>query len=177
MDVKKFLKKLKKKEDGQALFEMMAFMPILILLYTIIFNVGNSINVAINQQKVVRRYFYYLVKGNSYLPTQTELMEYTSGFTQLGISMVGFAETFDGQKPIGSCFKFNSFAAGDTDETCQEPDDTDGETSYVRVFSAYGVCGEPYFRAGNTWVSSYTNGDGNPDPRSKSSSCRAGAPN
>lgn len=174
MAVKKHLKN----SEGQALFEMLAFMPILILLYTIIFNVGNSINVAINQQKVARRYFYYLVKGNSLLPTQAELMEYKSGFTQLGISMVGYADQIEssgsgGGQPYGSCFKFNSFAAGDSDETCKEPGDEEGESLFVRVFTVYGICGENFFRSGNSWIPAYTNGPGNPDPKSKSFACRA----
>lgn len=162
-----------KREEGQALFEMIAFLPVLILLYTIMFHTGNSINVSINQNKTTRRYFYYLAKGNSLLPIQSELMAYTNGFVRLGISMVGYAEKRTGETPMGSCFKFNSFFVGDDGETCEDSKKGAQETAFVRVFTTYGICGENYFRRANRWDVGYSNGPGDPDPKSEPGACAA----
>lgn len=163
-------------EEGQAIFELLIFMPILIFFYTIIFNVGNSINVAINQQKVTRRYFYDLAKGNSYIPSNLVLDRFKSGFTRAGISMVGFADRLDGGgggsgEPIAPCFKFNTFFTGNNGEECEAPTSGERQTSFVRVFTAYGVCGENYSLQGSRWFVFNASGPGNPDPKSKYLSC------
>lgn len=164
-----------KEERGQAIFEMLIFMPILILMYTIIFNVGNALNIAINQQKVLRRYYYYLIKGNSLIPTQDDLQERKENLSRMGMSVVGYADQKesdeDNAPPIGSCFKFNTIAAGSSDETCVDVSDDENETIFVRVYSAYGICGENYRKEQNIWIPTYSAGPGNPDPKSKPAAC------
>lgn len=164
-------------ESGQAIFELLIFMPILIFLYTVIFNVGNSINVSINQQKAARRYFYYLIKGNSYLPTMNELNGYKSGFNRAGISLVGYADRLEAGgssgsgQPVAPCFKFNSLFASDNGEECDDPNLGERSTSFVRVFTAYGICGENYSLQGNLWVSFFSGDPSQPDPKSKLLAC------
>ena len=65
----KKLKKISLKEEGQAIFELLVFLPVFLFLFVVIYNIGNSINISINQQKATRRYFYYIQKGNSFLPS------------------------------------------------------------------------------------------------------------
>lgn len=178
MDVKR--KSLKNDEEGQAIFELLVFMPILIFFYTIIFNVGNSVNVAINQQKATRRYFYYLVKGNSYAPRNVTLERFKAGTLRVGVSMVGFADRLEGGGggglPIAPCFKFNSFFAPSNGEECEEPNEGERQTSFVRVYSAYGICGENYsLQAGNRYTVQYSQGPGQPDQKSRSSACTVSA--
>lgn len=173
-------KTLKNNEEGQAIFELLIFMPILIFFYTIIFNVGNSINVSINQQKATRRYFYYLTKGNSYVPNNRVLENYKSGFIRAGIAMVGFADRLDGGgggsgEPIAPCFKFNSFFASDNGESCEEPVSGERQSAFVRVYTAYGICGENYSLQGNRWFVFNSSGPGSPDPKSKYLSCSVSA--
>ncbi len=172
--LKEMRKHLHEDESGQAIFELLIFMPILIFFYTIIFNVGNSINVSINQQKVTRRYFYHLTKQNSFVPNNRVLENFKAGFTRAGIAMVGFADRLDGGgtgSPIGPCFKFNSFFASDNGETCEDPTSGERQTSFVRVYTAYGVCGESYSLQGNRWFVFNSSGPGVPDPKSKYLAC------
>lgn len=168
-------------ERGQAIFEVLVFLPLFIFFLTIIFNVGNAINVSINQQKVTRRYFYYLAKGNSYLPVQPQLEATRNAGT---IQILGFA--FNGYRqesasggantsPVAPCFKFNSFLTGDSGETCEDPSSGSGDegvTNFVRVYTGYGICGETFRRdpALNLWAPLYTI-DGVRDPRSQRSGC------
>ncbi len=166
------VKKRKKREEGQAIFELLVFMPILIFLYTLIFNVGNSINVSINQQKVTRRYYYFLTKGNSYIPSQFELDTYTSGVMRVGASMIGYADKLEGgTSPVAPCFRFNSLFSDSDQEDCEEPNSGERQTSYVRVYTAYGICGAFYTRAGQRWIIPNAGGEGQPDPNNQNNVC------
>ncbi len=171
----KVYQKFKSDEDGQAIFEVLVFLPLLIFLYTIIYNVGNAINISINQQKVTRRYFYYLSKGNSFLPSQDDLQEYSSGNLRVGMSMIGFRAKTGGGGASGNsvapCFRFNSFLTGSSSETCDEGTTGERSTSFVRIFTAYGICGDTYSMIDGHWVSMFEPGDGSPDPRSNSTNC------
>ena len=60
MDAKKLLN-----NEGQAIFETMLFVPVLLFFVAYIVRVGSAINSSINQQTVTRSYTYYLLKGNS----------------------------------------------------------------------------------------------------------------
>lgn len=169
------VKKIKENEKGQAIFELLVFMPILIFLYTLIFNVGNSINVSINQQKATRRYYYFLAKGNSYIPFQAELGTYGGGVVRVGASMIGYADRLDGDsgsgQPVAPCFRFNSLFSDSDQEDCEDPTTGERQTSYVRVSTAYGVCGAFYTRAGNRWIIPNSGGAGEPDPNNKNNVC------
>lgn len=170
--MKKSLKSLHKEEKGQAIFELLIFMPILIFFYTIIFNVGNAINVSINQQKATRRYFYYLAKGNSYLPGNSSLQSWKGSYTRAGIAMIGYADRLEGgESPMAPCFKFNSFFSGGESEECEEPASGERQTSFVRVFTAYGICGENFSNQANRWTVFYSDSAGNLDPKSKLLAC------
>ncbi len=165
-----------REEKGQAIFELLVFLPILIFLYTVIFNVGNAINVSINQQKTVRRYFYFLMKGNSYLPYQGELSGYAGGVTRVSASMIGFADRLEGASgaggtPVAPCFRFNSIFSDSGDESCDEPVEGERQTSYIRVMTVYGVCGENLSLQGDRWVSEYAQTPDNQDPRSTNRAC------
>ena len=61
------------REEGQALFEFVVFLPFLLFILVLMFTLGNAINGSINQQKAARRYFFYLNKGNSTLPNASNL--------------------------------------------------------------------------------------------------------
>ena len=162
-------------EDGQAIFEVLIFLPLLIFLYTILYNVGNSINVSINQQKVTRRYFYYLIKGNSFLPSQDDLQAFRAGYQRVGMSVIGYKDKSEGGAgngvPIAPCFKFNSFLTGTTDETCDEAKSGERLTSFIRVFTAYGICGETYSIQNGHWLAIYEQGNGEADPKSNPANC------
>lgn len=138
-------------QRGQAIFELLIFIPFLIFLYSIYYTVGNSISASINQQKAVRGYFYSLVKGNSYLNTFSDL----KGFSELGLKSVGFSaigwrdKELPGKKEsIAPCFKFSSLLKNDSTEECDDSErPEDGSSRFIRIFTFYGVCGPVYIES------------------------------
>ncbi len=144
-------------EKGQAVFELIAFLPFLIFIFTIMVTIGNSINASINQQKVTRRYFYYLLKGNSTAPTQEDLNEWlNSGISFAGMSALGFRAKEQGDLSFAPCFKFTTLFTGDQGETCDEPLKGEAKSNFVRVFTFYGICGETYI-VGRNYFKNYHN--------------------
>lgn len=136
-----------KDQKGQALFEMIIFLPFLLFLYTIYYTVGNSISGSINQQKAVRGYFYQIVKGNSYLVTLSDLKSFSAvGLKKIGFNSVGWNERLaDGNRAFAPCFKFSSLLKSNSNEKCD--DDTreeEGSSRFIRLFTYYGVCGPSY---------------------------------
>lgn len=172
MDVNKHSPNLQN-EEGQAIFELLVFLPVFLFLFVVIYNIGNSLNISINQQKASRRYFYYLQKGNSFLPRMNILQEWKNrGFKYSGLDMIGYRDYTDGETPVAPCFKFPSFLTGETDETCDEPSEGEGETNFIRIMTVYGICGET-FRLSDQghWLREYSNGEGIQNRRSSSTSC------
>ena len=108
------------KEKGQAIFELLIFLPLLIFLFIVMVTIGNSINVSINQQKVTRRYFYYLLKGNSTAPTQEDLETWrNAGLRHVGFSALGFRSKGDVDS-FAPCLKLPTLFAKKSEETCDE---------------------------------------------------------
>jgi hypothetical protein len=143
-------------QKGQAIFEMIIFLPFLIFLYTIFYTVGNSISGSINQQKAVRGYFYQLVKGNSYVLSTIDLDSLNGkSIDSAGFFAIGWAEKKDGGAdgtPFGNCFKFGSLLRNGSSETCEDPSTSDQpglKSSFVRIFTMYGVCGPVFTRPAN----------------------------
>lgn len=134
-------------QKGQAVFEMILFIPFLLFLYTIYYTVGNSISGSINQQKAVRGYFYNLVKGNSYIVTAGELKGHQRmAITKVGFSALGWNEKMDNSKnSFAPCFKFSSILKNGTTEECDGSQrDEEYSSRYIRLFTFYGVCGPDY---------------------------------
>lgn len=137
-----------KNNKGQAIFEMVIFLPFLVFLFTIFYTVGNSLSGSINQQKAVRGYYYHLVKGNSYIVPPQDIEGYKAGgIKKMGFFAIGWSETQpDGQTPSGNCFHFTSMLKnGSTEECISKTRDPADESSFVRIFTMYGVCG-PVFQ-------------------------------
>jgi len=137
-----FINKIKN-ERGQAFFELIIFLPFLIFLYTIFYTVGNSINGSINQQKAVRGYFYQLLKGNSYITSAVDLDGYGGSITSVGFFALGWNEKLEGGRiPIAPCFAFTSMLRNGSSEDCESPArPIPDASSFVRVFTMYGICG------------------------------------
>lgn len=146
------MKKILTNQKGQAIFELIVFLPFLIFLYTIYATAGNAINGSINQQKAVRGYFYALMKGNSYINTTSELDDFAqNSLGTVGFSAVGWREkSSSGQRDsFAPCFKFSSILKNESDEECDSntrEEDNGGEkiSRFVRVFTFYGICGPVY---------------------------------
>ena len=144
----KFKKTFIQNERGQAVFELVIFIPFLVFLYTIYYTIGNSISGSINQQKAVRGYFYALVRGNSYINSLTDLSELSdNGIKRIGFNAIGWREKSDagGKSAFAPCFKFSSILKNNTSEECDDGTREDeGKSRLIRVFTFYGVCGPVY---------------------------------
>ena len=144
-------------ERGQAIFEFIVFLPFLLFMFVIMTTIGNSINASINQQKVTRRYFYFLLKGNSTAPNRGILEKWEGdGLTYAGMSYVGFWERRLGGEPVAPCFKLNTLFSGGMSETCENPS-SGSKSRFVRTFTTYGICGETYGIDGGGFFKNYHN--------------------
>ncbi len=167
-----------KNQKGQAVFEMIIFLPFLVFLYSIYYTVGNSISGSINQQKAVRAYFYNLTKGNSYLNTRPDLTQYSNvSLKTVGFSSLGWREKTngDGRTAFAPCFKFSSLLKNTSTEECDSSErEEEGSSRFIRVFTYYGVCGPVYTETtelgGNTFYDLLPQNQNNPNLCSLSSS-------
>ena len=146
MDVK-FKKKFVKNQDGQAMIEMILFLPLLILLFIYLLSISASINGAINQQKITRGYFFSRLKNNSMYPFAQDAK--AASWSYFGMSFIGWREKFkDGaDEPVLPCYlaKVPFFSSDET--SCNEYQGT--KTNYIRVGTVFGVCGANYHRKSN----------------------------
>lgn len=144
----KAFKKIFLNQQGQAIFEMILFLPILIFLYTIYYTIGNAISGSINQQKAVRGYFYARIKSNSYVESLSELRAHKSkGISWVGFNAIGWAQHLEESSNQASapCFGFSSLLKNETTETCEGSEREGERTSrFIRLFTVYGVCGATY---------------------------------
>lgn len=145
-------------QKGQAIFEMILFLPFLLFLYTIYYTTGNSISGSINQQKAVRGYFYGSIKGNSYIVSLPELKMFGErGLKKVGFNSIGWNEKLGSDsKSFAPCFKFSSLLKnGSTEECDQSEREEEGSSRFIRLFTYYGVCGPSYIALseleGNTY--------------------------
>lgn len=145
MRVKNYFKKITN-QKGQALFEMILFLPFLMFLYTIYYTAGNAISGSINQQKAVRGYFYSIVKGNSYVVSLNDLKLFKEkGINRVGFNSIGWNDHLSGVRSYAPCFKFSSLLKNNSTEECESPDrDEEGSSRFIRLFTFYGVCGPVY---------------------------------
>ena len=154
--VSKNIKVIIENESGQALFELMIFMPFLIYFFTLIINIGNSINASINQQKVVRSYFHHRASGNSNLPTK-QYLNRLNNIQEIGMDFVGWqvkAGGDGGETPIAPCFKLGSLFGDGGSETCEDKGTATGEnkSNFIRIYTAYGICSASYGRESSGFV-------------------------
>ncbi len=137
-------------DSGQAIFEFLIFIPFLMLAFSLLTTFGNSLNGSINQQKATRRYFYYLLSGNSTAPVSTDLIRWkNTGLMNAGMSSVGWREKSQDQVSWGNCYATTSLLRKNDEETCEAPKVGETGTDFIRVFTFYGICGESYSTFGN----------------------------
>jgi hypothetical protein len=133
-------------ESGQALIELVILFPLLVMVYAFMHNVGNSINVAINQQKVTRSYFYSYVKNNSMFPLNDTFYpdSPTSTWRKFGMSFIGWREKFKNgtRLPRQACVRLKIPYLPVKEPTCESYKDE--ATDFIRIGTVYGACGATY---------------------------------
>jgi hypothetical protein len=144
------LKKNLRENGGQSIFELIVFVPLLLIVLTIMINTGNAINASINQQKATRGYYYFLLRGNSMIQRAAWLSQgWGFGFTEMGFNAVGWRKSDAGSAdgiPFAACFKYSSFLSNLGGETeCDDPSDSAEQRSpFVKIFTVYGMCSQTY---------------------------------
>lgn len=152
------LKDILNNEDGQGMIEFFLFLPFMLMMYSVSLSLVSSINSAINQQKVTRGYFYYKMQNNSFVPGPRRggaVPE--AAWEKYGMHVNVWAETDRNNVPFATCFKFEVPLGNTQGDSCDQSYDTT-TTQYIRVATAYGICGTTYFNDNGNFVA-YPVGD------------------
>lgn len=149
MDAKR---EIKINQSGQALIEFLLFIPFMMMAYSLMLSLGNSINGSINQQKIARSYYFYKIQNNSMAPQRGD-----SGNFQLhGMDYIGWMTQIEGcqdqGKPEACCYQLRLPVAKKAGDECAEPY-TDQSTQFIRVMTVFGVCPTTYTRDGGGYYS------------------------
>ncbi|HXH73380.1 MAG TPA: hypothetical protein VNJ08_00330 [Bacteriovoracaceae bacterium] len=132
---------MKNKQSGQALVELIIFLPLMFALYGMISGFASAIYGSINQQKITRGYFYFRINGNSMVPKAA--MDVANDWKKFGMFYIGWMQSMQGDEPIATCYQVtipNSPPSGDTCEVAYDKD----TTQFIRVGTVYGLCGATF---------------------------------
>jgi hypothetical protein len=144
---------LMKNQRGQALIELIIFLPLMITLYSVIGGFAGAINGSINQQKVTRSYFYYRIQNNSTIPGLRAVVNDMNSWSQFGMFYIGWKDYFkggdeSGGQPVMPCYKISIPFKENPADKCEDRY-TRPQTLWVRVGTVYGICGATYLNGGN----------------------------
>jgi hypothetical protein len=126
-------------EKGQALIELIIFLPLMFTLYAMIAGFANAINGSINQQKITRSYFYYRVQNNSTVPKPDKDNTFLRWGT-FGMYFIGWKDFFVDSRPVAPCYQVSIPLQADP---CEQKY-TQPSTLQIRVQTVYGICGATY---------------------------------
>lgn len=135
----------KMNQKGQALIELVVFLPLMFTLYSMISGFAGAINGSINQQKATRAYFYYRVQNNPFVPKPDEGDTHLN-WSHFGMFFVGWMDQMQAESPVSPCYRVSIPMANNATEPCDQAY-TEETTQYIRVGTAYGICGATYARA------------------------------
>jgi hypothetical protein len=138
--------KYKMNQKGQALIELVIFLPLMFMFYSMISGFANAINGSINQQKIARSYFYYRIQNNSNMPKPSwDPGDPIYNWGQFGMFFIGWKDYFVDRKPVAPCYRLTIPLQAGSSDTCEERYNTP-TTQFIRVQTAYGACGATYQR-------------------------------
>lgn len=136
---------VKKNQKGQALIELIVFLPLMFTFYSMISGFAGAINGSINQQKATRAYFYYRVQGNPFVP-KPDADDTHQGWGKFGMFFVGWMDQMQSDNPVAPCYRVSVPMAKNKNEKCDQAY-SEQSTQYIRVGTAYGICGATFVRA------------------------------
>lgn len=142
------------KQNGQALIELIVFLPLMFMIYSLIGGFASAINGSINQQKVTRAYFYYRIQNNSLVPAPDYPDQIYKSWRQFGMTFIGWKFKFTGSdSPAMPCYKISLPLSAKAKDSCDEPYSTES-SQYIRVGTVYGICGATFANvgAGVVWL-------------------------
>lgn len=135
-------------ESGQSLFEFLIFLPLIVMLYTFMMNIGNAINASINQQKISRSYLFYRIQNDSSMPRKYDENDNVyQSWNIFSIYVIGWRERSESDVPIAPCYKLELPLDANEADKCDES--YDGfSTAFIRVMTVVGICGATYQNTG-----------------------------
>jgi hypothetical protein len=146
-----------KNQRGQALIEFIIFLPFMLMMYMVVVNLGDAIHGSINQQKVTRSYFYFRLQGNSQIskPQRNGSDLVNDDWSSFGHGFIGWADYIEGGSsqgdPVLSCWRLNLPFAPAAGDSCEDSYD-DVTTQFIRVATAYGICGATFAKENDYYV-------------------------
>jgi len=132
-------------QEGQALIELIIFLPLIFTLYGLIGGFANAINGSINQQKITRAYFYYRTQNNSTIPKPLQVPNFQN-WRRFGLVFTGWSDepiSDSTPAPVAPCYEISFPVAGAPNDRCENQYATK-TTQFIRVGTAYGICGASY---------------------------------
>ncbi len=139
----------KNNQKGQALIELIIFLPMMFTLYAVIGGFANAINGSINQQKVTRAYFYYRLQNNSTIP-KPDIEATHLNWTKFGMFFIGWKDYFAaGTSPVQPCYRISIPLQASEVDKCEEKY-TSQTSQFIRVGTVYGICGATYVNVGGS---------------------------
>lgn len=136
----------KPNQDGQALIELIIFLPLMFSLYGIISGFANAIYGSINQQKITRGYYYFRIQNNSMVPKTSVDIALT--WSKFGMHFIGWADFLQGDDPVLPCYEITIPLSANAGDTC-ETEYSGISTQFIRVGTVYGICGATFGRTNN----------------------------
>lgn len=132
-------------EKGQALLELIIFLPLMFTVYAIVTGFANAIFGSINQQKATRAYFYYRVQNNSTIPRRPPD---GVSWTRYGSFFVGWRDRIENDLPVAPCYRISIPLKNADSDNCEgeytAPPSGRASTQFMRVGTVYGFCGATY---------------------------------
>jgi len=128
-------------QKGQALIELIVFLPLMFALYGIISGFANAINGSINQQKITRSYFYFRIQNNSMIPKTDTAIAMT--WSKFGMHFIGWADFLEGDDPVMPCYEVTIPLTPQGGDDCNKEYNQES-TQFIRVGTVYGVCGATF---------------------------------
>lgn len=139
-----------KNEKGQALIELIIFLPLMFMVYSLVAGFASAINGSINQQKIARAYFYYRVQNNSTFPAPSPGNH--ERWSRFGMFFIGWYDKFlQGDNPAMPCYKISLPLGQSDDKSCDEAYEEDS-SQFIRVGTVYGGCGNSYKNEDGTTI-------------------------
>lgn len=132
-------------QRGQALIELIIFLPLIFTLYGLIGGFANAINGSINQQKITRSYFYFRAQNNSSMPKPSGALSFQS-WKRFGMFFIGWSDREideNSPQPYSACYQISFPVEGAASDKCENPYNKI-TTQFIRVGTVYGTCGNTF---------------------------------
>lgn len=137
-------------QKGQALFEMIIFLPMMIVMLVFLIYLSSAVNGSINQQKITRGYFYARLKHQSMYPLYNiqDVNDFAHDWKFFGMSFIGWRLEFNQKYPVQPCYPAKVPYLESPEKTCGKY--SGSTTAFIRVSTVYGVCGASYTNMGSS---------------------------